>query len=260
MTVRLRLGFGPLAYVVEGPDGLEVPPWCERHRDERHGSAVRVAVEVVDALPAADGEGAFGDVGFVAWHGLAAHRVVVERAGVHRWTSALAALVGHDAPAARAVVIHCAAIRVEGGVALLLAPSGTGKTTFARAAGPRSFAHNAVIVEDDAEGHPVAWALPFAGDLRPELDAPGSARVRVIAELARAGAPGFEWIARSAATVSLARATVRAPARDPWARERFMVASALATRAIVGRLCTSRDPRDLEPLDAVLSAIRRTIP
>ncbi len=252
MTVRLRLAFGPLTYVVEGPDELPVPPWCERHRGEREGAAQAVTVEALDALPAAEGDGAFADAGFVAWHGLAAHRIVVDRARGPRWASALAALVGHDAPAVGAVVIHCAAIRVDGGVALLLAPSGTGKTTFARAAGPRSFAHNAVIVGDDGEGRPVAWALPFAGDPQRELDAPGAAPVRVVAQLVRAEAPGFEWIARSAATVSLARATVRAPTRDPWARERFMVASALATRAIVGRLCTSRGPRDLEPLDAAL--------
>lgn len=258
MSVRLRLAFGPLTYVVEGPDGLAVPAWCEAHRTDREGPARRVEVSLAEALPAPEGDGSFGDVGFVATHGAEGHRVVVERSRGARWGAALAALLGHDAPGEGAVVIHGAAVRVEGGVALLLAPCGTGKTTFARAAGSRSFAHNAVIARCDEAGALWVWSLPFAGDPHPELDAQGVAALRVVAQLRRGERPGFEWIARSEATIDLVRATVRAPARDPWARERFMIASALATRARVGRLRTTRGPGDLEALDAALHTASHT--
>ncbi len=242
-----RLAFGPLRYEVRAPDGAPLLPWCARHRDDGDGPFRVVRVELADAPPEPAGEGAFGELGFTAFHGAEGHRVVVARAMAPRWGAALSALVAHDAPSAGCVVLHCAAVRVEGGVALLLAPGGVGKTTFARNAGPRSFAHNAVIVRDLA-----AWALPFAGDPHPELDAEGPATVRAVALLARGEGPGFEWIARSEATIALARASVRAPVRDPWARERFMIASALGARLPVGRLRTTRDPRDLEPLDAAL--------
>lgn len=164
----------------------------------------------------------------------------------------MAALVSHDAPSVGAVVVHCAAVRIDGGVALLLAPGGTGKTTFARRAGARSFAHNAVIVEvGDARLR--AWALPFAGDPHLELDAEGAADVRVVALLERADAPGFEWLPRGAATTMVARCCMRAPAADPWARERFMLGLALVARVAVGRIRTTLDLCGLEHLDAALS-------
>jgi hypothetical protein len=250
-VTSLRLAFGPLAYEVELGEGVAVPPWAARH-ETRTEPLRRVVVERVASLPEASGKGDFADEGFLASHGAGAHRVLVAAGREARWGAALAALVAHDAPSVGALVVHCAAVRVDGGVALLLAKGGTGKTTFARNAGARSFAHNAVIADAKNPDAVRVWALPFAGDPRPDLDAEGAAPVRVVALLERGEAPGFEWIPRAAATIPLARSCVRAPAADPWARERFMLALALAAKVAVGRIRTTRGPRDLEPLDAAL--------
>lgn len=256
MSDGLRLGFGPRSYDVTLEGGVTVPYWADRYQSSVDASK-RVEVRCVDALPELTGSRDFRDEGYVASHGDEAHRIFVARGHEARWVVPFAALVAHDAPSVGALVIHCAAVRVEGGVALLLAKGGTGKSTFARAAGARSFAHNAVIVAVEGEDGPRAWSLPFAGDPQPDLDASGAARVRVVALLERGEAPGFEWTPRSEATTSLARSCVRAPAVDPWARERFMLALALAARVAVGRIRTTRGPRDLESLDAALSTENR---
>lgn len=256
MSERLRLGFGPCAYDVTLEGGASAPRWADRYQSSADASK-RVEVRCVDALPERAGPRDFRDDGYVASHGDEAHRVFVARGHEARWVVPFAALVAQDAPSVGALVVHCAAVRVDGGVALLLAKGGTGKSTFARAAGARSFAHNAVIVDVEGDGGPRAWSLPFAGDPQPDLDAPGDARVRVVALLERGDAPGFEWIPRPEATTSLARSCVRAPAVDPWARERFMLALALAARVAVGRIRTTRGPRDLESLDAALSTENR---
>lgn len=255
MTV-LQLAFGPLTYEVELDAGIETPAWALRHASPGAGRR-RVMVVRCRTIPEVTGEGRFEDAGYVALHGANAHAIYVEAGREARWITAFAMLVSHDAPSVGALVIHCAAVKIEGGVALLLAKGGTGKTTFARNAGARSFAHNAVIVEVREPERLRAWALPFAGDPQPDLDAEGEARVRVVALLERGEAPGFEWIPRSEATTSLARACVRAPAVDPWARERFMLAFALVARVDVGRMRTTRSPRDLESLDAASSTENR---
>ncbi len=256
MSGRLRLAFGPLSYDVTLDGGATAPPWAGAYRGSVEPSR-RVELACFDPLPGLSGARVFRDDGYVATHGDGAHRVFVARGHEARWVVPFAALVAHDAPSAGALVIHCAAVRVDGGVAILLAKGGTGKTTFARAAGARSFAHNAVIVDVDGGARPRAWSLPFAGDPQPDLDAEGEAAVRVVALLERADASGFEWIARPEATTSLARSCVRAPALDPWARERFMLALALVARVAVGRMRTTRGPRDLESLDDALSTENR---
>ena len=252
MTELLRVAFGPLVYEVALGEGVAVAPWCARYVTDR-APVMRVVVERAEELPRAERARDFVDDGFVARHGDDEHRVAVARGRESRWGAALAALVSHDAPSVEAVVVHCAAVRVEGGAALLLAPGGTGKTTFARRAGARSFAHNAVIVEVNAEAAPRAWALPFAGDPHPDLDADGPVDVRVVALLERSDAPGFEWTPRGAATTMLIRCCMRAPAADPWARERFMLGLRLVARVAAGRMRTTLGPSGLEHLDAALS-------
>lgn len=209
----------------------------------------------VGSLETASGTGDFADIGYAARWSREGHAVAVEPAMAFRWGAALALLIGQDAPGLGALVIHGAAVRVDGGVALLLAKSGTGKSTFAACHRARSFAHNAVVVAAREDARFEAWALPFAGDPRPELDADGSAVVRAVCTLERGREPGLEWISRGAATIALARAVVRAPVHDLWARERFVLGSRLAERARAGRLRTTRGPDDLDPLDRSLTCM-----
>lgn len=254
MTWRRRFAFGPLRYEVEADDAVPVLPWCARHACDREGPATTVRVTVA-SRETPSGEGDFADIGYAARWSREGHAVSVEPAMAFRWGSALALLIAQDAPGSGALVIHGAAVRVEAGVALLLAKSGTGKSTFAARHRARSFAHNAVLVASRDDARFEAWALPFAGDPRPELDADGSAGVRAVCVLERGADPGFEWISRGAATIALARAVVRAPVHDLWARERFVLGSRLAERARAGRLRTTRGPDDLDPLDRSLTCM-----
>lgn len=248
MTVTLA--FGPARYALTLDD---VPLPAELDRWRADGAAGDVALRVIRAEPAdvvPEGAGFAGD-GFSVASGGGVTVVTVAPGRPRALVSALAAVVAQGAPTRGCVVLHAAAVRVAGGVALLMAPSGTGKTTFAALSGGRSFAHNAALVAVDPT--PRAWALPFAGDARPELDATGVERVVALARLERAEGPGFEWRPRSGATTVVMQHCARAPARDALARERFMIASALALRVPFGRLAASRGPRDLDALDAALA-------
>ncbi len=248
--MKVTLAFGPARYALTLDDGA-LPPELDRWRCP--AASEDVAVRVIRAEPAdvvPDSAGFAGD-GFSVATGDGGVVVAVAPGRPRALISALAALVAQRAPLLGCVVLHAAAVRVAGGVALLLAPSGTGKTTFASLAAGRSFAHNAVIVAPDPT--PRAWALPFAGDARPELDAAGEAPVVALARLERGSRPGFEWRSRSGATTVLMQHCARAPARDALARDRFMIASALALRVPFGRLLATRGPHDLDDLDAALA-------
>lgn len=214
--MKCCVAFGPLRYAVTAPEGLALGE-IDRWRAPCDGASRPVTLSADGASPRA-------------------------------WMREFARVVARDAVEVDAVAAHGAAVRVAGGVVLLLAPGGTGKTTFAAGAGARSFAHNAVLVTPTPA--PTAWALPFAGDARPELDVPESAPLRAVALLERGTAPGVEWIPRSAATVMLVRSCAWDSPEEPVARRRNMIALALAARLPALRVwCTPR-PFDLAILDA----------
>lgn len=210
--------FGPLRYAVTAPAGLaldELAPW----RDD-DGAARPVNLVADPAVPRA-------------------------------WVGELARVVARDAVELGAVVVHAAAVRAADGVVLLLAPGGTGKTTFAANAGTRSFAHNAVLVVPSEV--PSAWALPFAGDRRCGLDATGCAPVRALALLERGTTHVVEWIPRSAATIALVRSCAWDSLEEPMARKRNVIALALAARLPALRVRCAPQPFDLTALDHALT-------
>ena len=244
MTVALA--FGPLRCGLALADGLVLPPEFARWQVAPASGDPLWELRVAPAAGAHDGASVTGT-----------DEAVITVSGDHprALIGALATALAQRAPTVGAVVLHAAAVTVAGGVALLFAPSGTGKSTFAAIAGPRSFAHNAVVVT--AGDPPTAWAFPFAGDARPALDQTGARAVRLLARLERGTAPGFEWLPRSLATTTVMRHCARASTLDALAVERFMIASALPLRAPFGRLLASRDPRDLDPLDSALAKENR---
>lgn len=243
--MRAALAFGPLRCAL-ALDGVALPPELERWRVGPAPGDVELLVRPGAALEAPDPEGFAGD-----GYAVSGDVVTVAPGRPRALVTALAALLAQRAPRVGCVVLHCAAVRVTGGVALFFAPPGTGKTTFAARSGGRSFAHNAVVAS--AEPAPAAWAFPFAGDPRPELDATGAAAVRALARLERAERPGFEWLPRSGATTLVMRHCARAPARDALAGERFVIASALALGVPFGRAAATRGPRDLDPIDSAFT-------
>ena len=147
-----------------------------------------------------------------------------------------------DAPTVGAVVLHAAAVRVEGGVALLVAPPGTGKTTAAVHAGDRAFAYNGVLcVPGDSTR---AWALPFAGGAppQPRVSSAMELPVRVVLILVRGDTPWFEWAPGAAATTSVLRACVCPRSGDPHRRVRAVIALEIASRVRAGRLTVPPSP------------------
>jgi hypothetical protein len=247
--MKVGVSFGVLSYAIDVDAVAPVPPWVQH---DAAGDARRVFVYGVDVLPEMLLGSVMHDHGFVVQAQNGTDHVWVCRSAPHRWVAALSAIVARDAPAAGALVVHCAALRVRGGVALVVAPCGTGKTTLAAGEAKRSFAHNAVLVSREVAAGWGCVALPFAGDPRPELDAPGREPVVLIARLQRATQPGFEWIRRVEATTSLLQACVRPPGRDPMAAERFMIASELVSAVSTGRLYATPYPGALDALDARL--------
>lgn len=165
--------------------------------------------------------------------------------------AALASLVAREAPRHGALLVHASAVRVKNGVALLIAPKGTGKTTAARAAGERAFAGNAVLV-CGVNGEAHALALPFAGDPDPSLDARGTEPVQAIFSLQRAESLTIEWCDRGRATIPLARAVVRPHGGEPFARERAELTLTLASSIPHAVLRTPVGPGYLSALDAAL--------
>ena len=169
--------------------------------------------------------------------------VVTPRRRAHARWSPRSRPLAQRAPSAGCVVLHCAAVRVAGGVALF-APPGTER--------PPSRRSRAGAPSPTTRWWRPPGRSPRRGLPSPATAAPSSTRrgARCAgARLARAGrAPGFEWLPRSGATVVVMRHSARAPARDALAGERFVIASALA------RVCPSKArrggharPRDLDP-------------
>jgi hypothetical protein len=248
--VNLSLAFGPLHYSITLHTGVEILPWCEKYVSPHVLGARCVEVSLVDR-PGAPAVG-FIDDGFCVERMASKDVVFVERLRPWRWEAAVCALLAQDAPAARCLVIHGCAVTVEGGVALLVAPRRTGKTTFARNAGARAFAHNAVVVEVREQTR--IWALPFAHDGHLDLVSSGCAVLQCVAMLVRGESSTFEWLPRANATVQLIQACARAPGHDALAQERFVVALNLLSSTKTGRLTTTRGSNDLWPLDQALTA------
>lgn len=240
--MRVTLAFGPLRGGLALSDGAVLPPELDRWRVAPAAGDPEWELRAAE-LGGADPARVDGAV------------ITVSRRHPRALLGVLATVLAQRAPTVGAVVLHAAAVTVAGGVALLFAPSGTGKSTFAELAGARAFAHNAVVVT--AGDIATAWAFPFAGDARPALDQTGARTVRVLARLERGRAPGFEWLPRSHATTTVMRHCARAPDRDALAAERFVIASSLPLRAPFGRLFASRDPHDLDPLDSALAKENR---
>jgi hypothetical protein len=249
--VNLSLAFGPLHYSVSLHKGVAALPWCENygvHPITTHARCIEVNLVDRVEVPAVG----FVDDGFCVERRGSVDVVFVERLRPWRWEAAMCALLAQDAPAARCLVIHGCAVKVVGGVALLVAPRRTGKTTFAQNAGVRAFAHNAVVVE--VREQTKVWALPFAHDGHLELVSGGCAVLQCLATLVRGEFSAFEWLPRANATVQLIQACARAPGHDALAHERFVVALDLLSSTKTGRLTTTRGPNDLWPLDQALAA------
>lgn len=246
------LRFGPVAWAFEGSAAPWLAPWVV---DARHEAlpALRVREGDPGAVGDAVGRGdgwcvARVDEGFEVVTAGTSQRV----GGALR--AAVASMVAREAPGRGALLVHAGAVRVRGGVALLVAPPGTGKSTAVRAAGPRAFAGNAVLVDAPADA-PLAMALPFAGDPDPSLDAPGEAPVRAVLSLRRAEAPSVEWIEGWRATTSLARAVVRPQGDDPYARERADLTLALLRSTRHAVLRAPPGPGYLPALDVALESV-----
>lgn len=164
----------------------------------------------------------------------------------------LAALVARDLAEHSALLLHASAVRVEGGVALIVGPPSAGKTTFARHEPTRAFAGNAVCASREGDRW-IACALPFASDPDPALDARDSAEIAAIVELVRGASAAFEWIPPSRATMVL-MSCVSAPAfDDPWRRQRASAALDLAASVALASLAASGSGDDLNLLDRSLS-------
>ncbi len=252
--------FGPLAYRMEGVTEAELPPVLVGY--VARAGRVEAAPVPISFTPAPlwnDAlEGPQTGNGFRLESAPEGDRVRVLPYSP-RWPgrgllAALGELVCRDAPRVGAVAVHAAAVRGPRSLALLLAPPGTGKTTLARAAGEASFAHNAVLA-----GPGGAWALPFAGDPDPSLDAPGQVPVGLLVELLRADDPTgpggiFEWGPRGGATTLVMRACARPRGADPFAPQRAMIALELLASLPGARLRVSRPEGAWQVLRSVLAS------
>jgi hypothetical protein len=166
---------------------------------------------------------------------------------------ALGALVVLDAEAHGAVVVHAAGVWAGGGVVLVVAPSGTGKSTLARAAGPRVFTYNAALVVPGPA--PRAWPLPFAGKPDPSLVASRAAEIVGVAVFQRADVPFIESCPGSRATTEMLRAVVRLRGAVPDANTRACRALAWAGCAPRARLGSPPDGRYLVKVDQFLAGL-----
>ncbi|MBK6533376.1 MAG: hypothetical protein IPF99_28455 [Deltaproteobacteria bacterium] len=178
------LRFGPVALRVEGP---AVHPLLDPWRAPVTADARRVVVTVAATLPTGTNP-ATAAVGFA----LAAHADrddVTLRGDPGRptpWLAALCEIVARDAPTHGCLLLHAGAVTVPGGVALLLAPPGVGKTTAVRGAGGRAFASNAVLVDLTGRPRPpMVWAMPFTREPAPELESARSLPLAAVAFVQR---------------------------------------------------------------------------
>jgi hypothetical protein len=244
------LRFGPVALRVEGP---AVHPLLDPHRAPATPGARRVVVSVADALPAGT-HPATAEVGF-ALVAHADHDRVTLRGDPGRptpWLAALCEIVARDASTHGCLLLHAGAVTVPGGVALLVAPPGVGKTTAVRAAGDRAFASNAVLLDLSVGGAPVVWAMPFTREPAPELESARSLPLAAVAFVQRSPEAGVEWIAASLATMRLMPHVTRPRGDDPHARARTELALSLGSGVATLRLGLPWGPGYLAALDAAL--------
>lgn len=250
MNTATDLRFGPVVLRVEGP---AVHPLLHPYRAPATPGARRVVVTVADALPA-ETHPATAEVGFaLVAHPAPDHVTLRGDPARHTpWLAALCEIVARDAPAHGCLLLHAGAVTVAGGVALLVAPPGVGKTTAVRAAGERAFASNAVLLDLTAEGAPRVWAMPFTREPAPELESARSLPLVAVAFVQRSPEAGVEWIAGSLATMRLMPHVTRPRGDDPHARARTELALSLGVRAAALRLGLPWGPGYLRALDAAL--------
>lgn len=248
MSAPYGLRFGPVALAVEGPPPH---PLLEPWRGEVAPDARRVRVSVVASL-AADAGPATVAAGFALTpHDDHDELAVVEGERHAPWLAAVCEVVARESPPKRALLLHAGGVTVEGGVALLVAPPGVGKTTAVRAAGPRAFASNAVMVALEG-GAPTVWAMPFNRDAAPELESPRALPLAAFAFVHRSDEPRVEWMASPLATMRLMSHVTRPRGDDPHARARTALALSLGAAARALTLGLPRGPGYLAALDAAL--------
>lgn len=249
MSSVTDLRFGPIALRVEGP---AVHPLLEAWRSPVAGECRRVRVAVADGLPPGTAA-ATAEVGF-ALSAHADHDHLTLRGDPSRhtpWLAAFCELVARDAPLHRCLLLHAGAVTVEAGVALLVAPPGVGKTTAVRAAGPRAFASNAVLVDLSGEVA-TALAMPFTREPAPELESPRRLPLAALAFVHRSPEAAVEWIAGTLATIRLMPHVTRPRGDDPHARARTDLALSMGARSRALRLGLPFGPGYLAALDAAL--------
>jgi hypothetical protein len=250
VSTATDLRFGPVALRVEGP---AVHPLLDPYRASATPGARRVVVSVADALPAGT-HPATAEVGFaLVAHADHDHVTLRGDAGRHTpWLASLCEVVARDAPTHGCLLLHAGAVTVDGGVALLVAPPGVGKTTAVRAAGERAFASNAVLIDLSAAGSPLVRAMPFTREPAPELESERALPLVAVAFVQRAPEAGVEWIAASLATMRLMPHVTRPRGDDPHARARTELALSLGGGLATLRLGLPWGPGYLGALDAAL--------
>lgn len=249
MSEEVGLRFGPVALRVEGPPPH---PLLDPYRAPVGADARRVRVTLADELPPGAAP-AMAEVGF-ALDAQADHDHLTLRGDPSRptpWLAAFCELVARDAPEHRCLLLHAGAVTVEGGVALLVAPPGVGKTTAVRAAGARAFASNAVLIDLSGEV-PTVLAMPFTREPAPELESPRRLPLAALAFVHRSPDATVEWIAGTLATIRLMPHVTRPRGDDPHARARTRLALSMGGRSRALRLGLPRGEGYLAALDDAL--------
>ncbi len=249
MSAVVGLRFGPVALRVEGPS---LHPLLDPYRAPVGDDARRVRVTLADELPPGAAP-ATAEVGF-ALDAHPDHDQLTLRGDPSwptPWLAGFCELVARDAALHRCLLVHAGAVTVEGGVALLVAPPGVGKTTAVRHAGARAFASNAVLLDLSGEV-PTALAMPFTREPAPELESPSRLPLAALAFVHRSPEAAVEWIAGTLATIRLMPHVTRPRGGDPHARARTDLALSMGARARALKLGLPWGPGYLAALDAAL--------
>lgn len=249
MSALVGLRFGPVSLRVEGQ---ALHALLDPYRAPVEADARRVLVTVADEVPPGAAP-ATAEVGFALDARDDGDHITLagDPSRPTPWLAAFCELVARDAPARKALLLHAGAVTVEGGVALLVAPPGVGKTTAVRNAGGRAFASNAVLVDLSGEV-PAVLAMPFTREPAPELESPQRLSLAALAFVHRSPEVTVEWIAGTLATIRLMPHVTRPRGDDPHARARTDLALSLGARARALRLGMPRGPGYLAALDAAL--------
>lgn len=249
MSTVSGLRFGRLALRVEGP---ALHPLLDAYRAPVAADARRVLLSVVASLPP-EALAATSSVGF-ALTATADHDAITLGGDAARptpWLAAFCELVARDAATHGCLLVHAGAVTVSGGVALLVAPPGVGKTTAVRHAVDRAFASNAVLL-DLSGGTATVRAMPFTREPMPALESAATLPLSVFAFVEWASESTVEWIAPSLATMRLMPHVTRPRGADPHARTRTDLALMLGGKARALRLGLPSGPGYLAALDAAL--------